>query len=166
MLELNIKIINLLSEKRKSENYRFRSFLKMQDTKKVDEIVQRLNNEIVWQIDCTNCANCCKILGISVTDDEIERLAKTDNLPVEIFIDNFIKQGDFANEKFLKDKSCKYLEKNKCTIYKNRPEDCKSYPHVNKKNFTTRTFAMLDNYGVCPIVFNVMERLKIELRFR
>ena len=47
-----------------------------------------------------------------------------------------------------------------------RVADCRSYPHLHKKEMTTRMLTVLDNASLCPIVFGVLERLKAELRER
>ncbi len=61
---------------------------------------------------------------------------------------------------------CPFLEENKCTNYINRPKDCESYPHLNKEHFWTRLRVVVQYYSICPIVFNVYERLKKELWLR
>ena len=60
---------------------------------------------------------------------------------------------------------CHFLHENKCTVYEARPHDCREFPHLHKPGFVFRLFSMIDNYGRCPIVFNVMEALKKSLRF-
>ena len=165
-LELNIEKITRISKQKENENYKFRSFLKGKDPDKVDKIVQRLNKEIVEQIDCTTCGNCCKNLRPCVTDKEIDYLSVIDNMTHEQFVSNFIEADQFDESRYLKDTPCKYLEDKKCSIYADRPKDCKSYPHTHKRGFTSRTFFMIENYGICPIVFNLFEQLKRELRFR
>jgi Fe-S-cluster containining protein len=164
-LELNIEKISRISDQKENENYRFRSFLKGRDSKKVDKIVHRLNWEIEKLIDCRDCGNCCKYLRPCVTVDEVDKLSKIENLSSEDFNKNFIETDDLENIKYLKDTPCKFLEDKKCTIYTDRPEDCKSYPHLHKVDFASRTFEMIENCGICPIVFNVFERLKMEFRF-
>jgi uncharacterized protein len=165
-LELNVEKIAKISEQKEDENYNFRSFLKVQDSKKTDQIVHQLNKVIEAQIDCTLCGNCCKSLRPGVTDSEIDCLSGIDNISREDFIANFIDQDDVENIKYLKDAPCKYLAGTKCSIYAQRPSDCSSYPHIHKDGFTSRTFIMIENYGICPIVFNVFENLKIELGFK
>jgi hypothetical protein len=61
---------------------------------------------------------------------------------------------------------CCFLNGNECKIYKNRPYDCESYPHLHKKRFIYRLFGIIDNLEICPIVYNVYEQLKIKLNFR
>lgn len=165
-LELNIEKIEQIRKMKENENLRFRTFLKGRDDKKVDRIVHRLNEEIEKQIDCTKCGNCCKTLRPCVTNKEIETLIAIDKVSREYFNEHFTEQDDFEDIKYLKNTPCKYLSNKKCSIYDLRPLDCKSYPHIRKKQFNSRTLSMMGNYGICPIVFNVIESLKMEFEFR
>ena len=72
---------------------------------------------------------------------------------------------DFDNDRYLKATPCKYLKDKKCSIYGDRPEDCRSFPHTHKTGFTQRTFGLIDNYSICPIVFNLFEQLKKGITF-
>jgi len=161
-LELDIEKINRISKQKENENYKFLSFLKGQDSDRVDKIVHRLYREIAEQIDCTDCGNCCKNLRPRVTDTEIDILSKIDNLLHEDFVTKFIEQDEIDHVNYLKDTPCKYLVDKKCVIYTDRPFDCRSYPHIHKKYFNSRTLDVINNFGICPIVFNVFERLKME----
>lgn len=165
-LELNLDTIRQLSEEREEENFHFRKFLKGQDDEEVDEIVHRLHDEIVAQIDCTQCGNCCHSLKPEVTDKEIERLAKIDNLSPGEYVEKFVGRDELNATPFLKDTPCKYLKDKKCSIYPSRPQECRDYPYTGKDGFIFRLIYMIDNYGVCPIVFNLYERLKEEMGYR
>ena len=44
-----------------------------------------------------------------------------------------------------------------------RVADCRSYPHLHKKDMASRLLGVIENAAVCPIVFGVLERLKAEL---
>jgi Fe-S-cluster containining protein len=164
-LELNIENIRLIAKRKEDENYEFRIFLKGQDSAKIDKIVHRLNEVIVEQIDCKKCGNCCKTLSPCISDSEIDILSQLDNLSRNDFVTRFVEKDKFEDSKFLKDSPCKYLRDKECIIYANRPEDCNSYPHTHKRNFISRTLGIIENYGICPIVYNVFENLKVELRF-
>ena len=52
---------------------------------------------------------------------------------------------------------------NRCRVYAHRPDTCRSYPHLDKEGFVFHLAQTVSNCAVCPIVFNVMERLKAEL---
>jgi hypothetical protein len=54
-----IKIKNF-AKKREDENWAFRTFLKGYDIKKLDTIVHMLFKQVLKEVDCTACANCCK----------------------------------------------------------------------------------------------------------
>jgi uncharacterized protein len=165
-LEIDTDKISQISKKKENENYRFRTFLKGQHDAKVDKLVHRINKEVEAQIDCTLCGNCCKILRPSVTDKEIDTLAKIDDLSREAFIEKFTEREAFESQPYLKDTPCKYLLGKKCSVYDSRPGDCKSFPHIHKSSFNSRTLSMIEYHAICPIVFNVLERLKAEFRFR
>jgi len=165
-LELDLNVIKRLSKEREDENFDFRAFLKGQSSDEVDEIVHQLHHEIVAQIDCTECGNCCKFLKPSVTDKEIKRLSKIDGISAEDFEKKFVELDTFDQIKYLKDTPCKYLHDKKCTIYPDRPEECRSYPHTHKDGFIFRLFGVINNYEICPIVFNLYEQLKMQLGYR
>jgi len=61
---------------------------------------------------------------------------------------------------------CIFLNDKSCSVYPDRPKGCRSFPHTHKHGFTSRTIGMIHNYGVCPIVYNVLERLKQALNYR
>ncbi len=163
-LELDLKKIERLGKIREYENVRFRSFLKGFDDKKIDPIVHRLNEEISAQIDCTECGNCCKVLRSRIAEHDIERLAGGLGISRSQVIERYLELYD--NELYIEQIPCPFLKDNKCTVYEYRPDDCRSYPHLHKPHFISRLWSVIDNYSICPIVFNVVERLKDELGFR
>ena len=61
---------------------------------------------------------------------------------------------------------CRYLDGKKCSIYEDRPAQCRNFPYTNADGFVSRLWGMIGFYEICPIVFNLMERLKNEWRFR
>ena len=58
---------------------------------------------------------------------------------------------------------CPFQDGNACSVYDDRPDVCRSFPHLHKKDFVFRLSQVVENCEVCPIVFNVYERLKGEL---
>jgi len=164
-IELNLDKIEKLGKQRLDENFQFRTFLKGQDPDKIDRIVHQLNWEVSSQIDCTKCGNCCKSLKPGITQNDLEVLSKQLNMTTEQIVENYTETNDFG-ELFFRHAPCKFLKDKKCTIYEDRPEACRSYPHLHKDEFTFRLFGVIQNYSVCPIVFNVFEKLKDELNFR
>jgi len=165
-IETNIKKIQQIADRKEDENLAFRSFLKGQDFNKVDEIVHKLYSEIAPQIDCLECGNCCINLRPTITDKELDRLAEIDEVTKSDFEEKYLMQDDFEDFKYLRSVPCKYLKDKKCMIYSDRPEECRSYPYLHKDKFVSRTLGVLNNYEICPIVFNVFELLKVEFGWR
>lgn len=165
IIERDLEKIKVLAKKNKEKNWEFRSFLKSRDDRRIDGIVRRLYREISERIDCTQCGNCCRELKPLITSREIESLSNFIHIPKDKFKEDYI-EGDEEGEFKVKKTPCSFLKNNKCMVYKYRPSACKSFPHLHKREFTTRLIDVIQNYSICPIVFNVYEQLKIELRFR
>ncbi|MDR1182160.1 MAG: YkgJ family cysteine cluster protein [Bacteroidales bacterium] len=163
-IERNLSKIKKLAAIREDDNYRFRAFLKGKDREKIDRIVHRLHKKIITQIDCSTCANCCSCLTTEVSETEINVLAHLENMSPEEFQDAYCEMqlGDIC----LEDMPCRYLNGKSCSIYENRPEQCKTFPYTHKPGFVSRSLGMIRYYEICPIVFNLMEMLKEELEFR
>ena len=146
------------------ENFQFRSFLKMQDSDKVDRIVYKLNDYYSKKIDCKKCANCCIELHTLINKRDIKRLTSGLSISEDTFINDYTETDD-DGDLFFKHKPCKFLKDKKCDIYEYRPEDCMSFPHLHKDSFISRLFGVIDNYSICPKVFNVYEDLKTHFNF-
>ena len=163
-LELDLATIEHLSEEREGENIDFRAYLKGQDSEKIDRIVHRLNRTVSDQVDCTKCGNCCARLSPSIESDDIIRIAARLEMKAEEVKEKYVEKDEWDH--YFKHLPCSFLKDKKCTIYEDRPDDCRSFPHLHKSGFTSRLFGVLQNYAICPIVFNVVERLKREVGYR
>ena len=164
-METNLEKIKSLAKTKENENWNFRSYLKMQDSDKIDRIVNSLNEKYSSLIDCTECGNCCTDLQPQIRKKDLPGLKKELKLSESEIKSKYL-ELDEDNDLRFKDLPCTFLENKKCTIYENRPQDCKSYPYLHKKEITTRLFNVVYNYSICPIVFNVYEELKIKLNYR
>ena len=70
--------IRKLAERKEDENFSFRRFLKTQCNLEPDEIDQLVleTTRRVWAgIDCTSCANCCRVMKPTFSEEEVERVA-------------------------------------------------------------------------------------------
>src|SRR5579863_3036631 len=69
--------IRLEGEKKRPENERFRKFIKSRDSRDhSDRTLRRIAQGIEEQIDCTQCANCCRVATVTVTERDTARLAR------------------------------------------------------------------------------------------
>ena len=76
-----------------------------------------------------------------------------------VFIDTYLRideEGDYV----LRTKPCPFLgEDNFCSIYEDRPSDCKRFPYTDEDVFIKRPALTLKNASFCPIVYVVIEKL-------
>lgn len=156
------RVRHLAAEKR-DENESLRRFLKWggPSPQVVDRLFRRLLVEVSVEIDCTECANCCRQMSPVLRPRDIERLARRLHVPNLQFRASHLQEQ--ADGFVFVRTPCPLLDGNRCSCYRDRPDDCRSYPHLQKKHMTTRLFGVIDNASVCPIVFSVLERLKAEL---
>ena len=164
-LETKINRIKELSAKKEPENWGFRSFLKSCEIpeKTIDSIVHRLNQEISTQIDCRECSNCCKEMDIVLNPGDVDKMAEALNMSAGEFEERYLIKDHESDKYVIGTHPCPMLENNLCTIYSSRPSACRSYPHLHKKSFSSRTIGVIGNCSVCPIVYNVYEHLKKEI---
>jgi Fe-S-cluster containining protein len=158
-LETDIQRIQQLAQQRKEDNWAFRCFLKGSDLsiRSIDLKVHGLFREVSREIDCTKCANCCKTVHPILKPTDIRRLAKHLGLNVVQFRSQFIADDQEREGSVFRNQPCPFLQNNLCTVYDNRPGDCRSYPHLHKRDFVFRTNQAFSNCSVYPIVFNVYE---------
>jgi hypothetical protein len=55
---------------------------------------------------------------------------------------------------------CPLLRSKRCSVYEHRPEDCRAYPHLNRSEMRSRLPKVVENAERCPIVFEVLERVR------
>jgi uncharacterized protein len=147
------------------ENEHFRDFLEQNDPDMIDELVMAMNEQVSAKIDCTQCGNCCRALMVNITPPETERLAAHLNMPLETLKETYIEESMQGNM-IMRSMPCPFLGGNSCTIYEHRFNECREFPHLHKPRFVHRLFGTLMHYGMCPIIFNVVEWLKIETGFK
>jgi uncharacterized protein len=160
--------IRLLGEKKRDENLRFRRHLKSHDHS--DRILRRIAEQIEEQIDCTACANCCRVATARVTERDVERLARFFRLKPQRVLEDFCQESEEEGAvlKRSEEKGCVFLEGNTCTVYEARPESCQRFPHLVRGNgsIASRMWEMVDRAVYCPIVYNSLEAFKDETKFR
>jgi Fe-S-cluster containining protein len=162
---LDLVTIKQLGERNHDANFRFRSFLKGGNSAQIDRVVHELCDFYYSNIDCTKCGNCCTVMKPLILKKDLKSLSLATNRTIDEFKKEYTqieKDGDMSFNKL----PCPFLKDLKCSVYDCRPNDCRSYPHLHKKDFISRLFCVIDSYSICPIVFNVFEELKSRLHFR
>ncbi len=155
-----------MEHQKRGENARFRAYLKSH--RHSDRRLRVFGEEIEAQIDCTQCANCCRITEVGITERDIEKLAKFIGMNEREFRDQFTARDD-AGALILKREAsgCVFLEGNLCSVYEARPQNCANFPHVVRGagSIASRMWRFLDRAAYCPIVYNWMEKVKQDIGF-
>jgi Fe-S-cluster containining protein len=163
-LQTSLIVIAQSAEVKQKENLEFSEQLKQMNGEEVDAAVYLLYQAIAPQIDCTQCGNCCKSLMVNITTEEANRAAKHLHMSREAFDEQYVEKG--SHELMIMNRMpCAFLNNNACTIYEHRFAGCREFPALHLPDFTKRLFTVMMHYDRCPIIYNVMEELKIKTRF-
>jgi Fe-S-cluster containining protein len=157
--------IRMLGEKKRDENTRFRKSMKSHS----DRILRRIAQDIEEQIDCTACANCCKVASVRVSERDVERLARHLRIPAGRVLADYTVETAAEGRILRRDPAgCVFLSGNECGIYEARPDICQRFPHLvrGQGSIASRMWEFVDRACYCPIVYNSLEAFKDELRFR
>lgn len=152
-------------EKKSSERQKlYKQFLARADKNKVIRELPSLHEEAFEQVDCLACANCCKHYSPRFKTPDIKRISKVLSLKESVFIETYLKideEGDYV----LKSKPCPFLgSDNFCSIYDDRPSDCRRFPYTDEDVFIKRPQLTLKNTSFCPAAYFVIEKLMQEAR--
>lgn len=151
-------------EKKSAERQKlYRQFLTRVEKNKVLRSLPSIHEEATAKIDCLQCANCCKNYSPRFKTPDIKRISKKLRLRESEFIDKYLmvdKEGDFV----VKTTPCPFLGvDNFCSIYEDRPSDCRRFPYTDEDVLYKRRDLTLKNASFCPITYFVLERLMKEL---
>ena len=163
-LVTDLSKIKQIAEEKQAENDLFRDFLKQPDDEAIDSMVHALSETITAQIDCTQCGNCCKSLMINITKEETIQLSNHLQISETQLIDQYIEQSE-QGQMIINTIPCHFLKGTSCSIYEHRFTECREFPHLHKPHFTGRLFGTMQYYEICPIIFNVVEKLKEALDY-
>jgi Fe-S-cluster containining protein len=155
--------VERLAEKAQAENWEFGNWIKLNfglDDKRLMSVVRRLTEEVTAQVDCTACANCCRVTTTSLAPEDMKRLASALHVDVPTLQQTYLEQGEWG--KWELPAPCPLLDGNLCRVYDARPSSCREYPHLHN-DFRAASIARINNTFICPIVFNVVEGMKVEL---
>jgi Fe-S-cluster containining protein len=125
----------------------------------LDSQFEAAHEKVFSELDCLDCANCCKTTSPIFLNTDIDRLAKVFRMKSSNFIEEYLhrdEEGDYV----LNFSPCPFLgDDNKCLIYEDRPKACREYPHTNRKNMQGILELSLKNTLVCPAVFKIFEQI-------
>ncbi len=153
------------ADEKLDENDAFRSYLQKLESHELDKKVHAINEIITPKIDCTTCGACCRHLMINVTPEEKIKVANHLQITPEEFKNKYLEES-MQGKLIMGSIPCHFLADSKCTVYENRFTECRAFPHLHEPNFKGRLFGTLIHYAMCPIIYNVVEELKVEVGFK
>lgn len=162
-VETDLAVIAARDQEKAEENDRFRSFISAQHTG-VDALVWKLSTAVESEVDCTLCGNCCRSLMVTVEKEEVSVIAAREGSSEAEVKEKYFEEsagGTIIISKI----PCHFLNGNNCTIYEDRFQTCRDFPYLHKDGFSRRLPFLLMHYGSCPIIYNVIERLKTATHF-
>lgn len=113
------------------------------------------------EVDCLDCANCCKKMTPTFKKSEVKRIATHVGLTEKEYFEKYLMvdkdNGDIVN----KSTPCQHLnlKDNKCGVYEIRPADCRLFPHFQRKDFNDISYVIADNVPRCPATLVFVEKL-------
>ncbi len=131
----------------------------------LDALVTEIATEVEAQIDCTACANCCRRLAVGLTPEDIPPLSQALHLSLHDVTARYVDREAGAREGewgIFCCSPCPFLVGTHCTLYPARPQSCRDYPAFTP-DFRWLMPEIVKGMGLCPIIYNVIERLKVRL---
>ncbi len=137
----------------------YKQFLQRADKNKVLKQLPELHKEAFSQINCLDCAACCKNYSPRFKSPDIKRIAKHLKIKEGALKEKYLlvdEDGDYV----VKCKPCPFLgADNFCSIYEVRPSDCYRFPYTDEDVLFKKPAITLKNASFCPAVYFVLEKL-------
>jgi uncharacterized protein len=142
----------------------YKNFLAKAGKKEVLRELPDLHEKAFAQIDCLRCARCCKGYSPRFKSPDIKRISKVLQMKEGDFIDKYLvrdEEGDYVAVST----PCPFLEENnQCSVYEDRPSDCRRFPYTDEDIILKRPQLTLKNSTFCPIVVSVLEGLMEKIK--
>ncbi|MGT2741862.1 YkgJ family cysteine cluster protein [Streptococcus plurextorum] len=163
MGRIDLEKYHELALQKQGEHRKFLTSLKKKAPKDLDKIVQQVHREVFLEIDCTECANCCRNLGPLFTEADITRIAKHFRMKLPVFEDMYLRM-DEDGDKVFQAMPCPFLgDDNLCSIYDVRPKACREFPHTDRKKIYQINNLTIKNTLFCPAAYLFVEKLRERL---
>lgn len=164
----DLEQIRRLAEQKEAENLEFRRYLHKHH--RPEQEFGEVAAGVEQQIDCTQCANCCREMDVEVSAAEVTAIAAHLGMRVEDALRLYTTFDPHAQERTLakKDGACVFLDGKLCIVYEARPRACREFPHTHPPGVSlgSRMSSVCRHASVCPILYNALEEYKHRLGFR
>lgn len=156
------------ARKKENENFRFRTFLKkFANEEELDRKFLQLHKELFADYDCSKCRNCCKMYRGCIPKKDVARDAKYLGITAEQFVDFFLEKEKYGTGYQTKHMPCDFLQDDgNCRLGDCKPDSCKKFPYTDQPERLWNMLSLLDAASVCPVVYEIFERLKCDYKQR
>lgn len=151
--------VQAAAKRKEKENMRFRTFLKnCANPDKLDQQFAELHKELFSQYDCSQCRNCCRAYSVALEEEEVEAIASFFQQSTEEFAREFLVQ---EGDEYTLAAPCRFLsEDGICLVEPCKPKTCRDFPYTDKPERIASLYGVLEFAEVCPVVYELLERLK------
>jgi Fe-S-cluster containining protein len=161
MQPINLRSFKLKAKQKKNSMRRYLSKLEREAPKGLDKKIAVVEKEVWAETDCLSCANCCKTMTPTFTNQDMKRISAHLKMTVEAFQTKWLKRERGGSRDWInKTEPCQFLnlKDNKCSIYEVRPADCSGFPHLSKK-FKDFVHIHKQNVEYCPATYRLVEKM-------
>ncbi|MDA0303090.1 MAG: YkgJ family cysteine cluster protein [Bacteroidetes bacterium] len=125
----------------------------------LDATFHQRHEEVFAEVDCLDCAHCCKTTSPIFKARDIDRISKSLRMKIGAFSAKYLKMDD-EGDWVLQQAPCPFLhEDNSCNIYDVRPQACSEYPHTDRKQMSGILALTEENAHVCPAVSSMVQKI-------
>lgn len=128
----------------------------------LDDSFASAHDAVFKELDCLNCANCCKTTSPIIEQEDMDALSLGLEITRAELIRDYLsmdEDGDFV----FKSTPCPMLESdNRCKVYENRPEACRDYPHTRRKSMHKVMDLLAPNMEICPAVVQILDKIRFK----
>lgn len=157
---MDINQFHKSSQKQAPENKKFLTRLKKADPRNLDKVFHETHDQVFAEMDCLDCANCCKTTSPIFYQTDVDRLAKSLRMKPGAFIEKYLRV-DEDKDLVLQQSPCPFLlSDNRCSVYEDRPKACREYPHTDRRKMVQVMDLTYKNTLVCPAVLEMVARIK------
>lgn len=159
--------IKRLGEKQRGENQHFRAWMRRHNF--VERRLKSIAQDVENSVDCTTCGNCCRVATTQINERDSETLARHLGMKLSDFWVHYTVETSDEGRILRRDENgCVFLQGKVCSVYEARPRTCEHFPHLVKGSgsLISRMWHMADRAVYCPIVFNTLEKFKVETGFK
>jgi uncharacterized protein len=167
MVTVNLRSFLLVIRRNKRRLKGFLTRLEKKPPRGLDKLVLQADQAVWKQVNCLDCANCCKTMSPTYTRQDIHRISSHLGMSSKAFRKKWLykdKSGDWMNVS----EPCQFLDlkSNKCGIYDQRPRDCAGFPHHTKKRMVDYMHVYKQNIEYCPATYKLVELIVESLHKR